>query len=202
MRKINTLLFVLLLGLVLAACGNASDPNEPEWPPLQLSIFLAPESTVIIETNRPLRDFAWVRLEHDFTDGEFIFMPSDIHVGTLAELLTGESFVINNFFDNGTMPTNAVTFIDQYGKRRYFAFQQDNSLGLDPSPHMPDFLDNILDGQVRIYATTGGGSRTDLGYFNVDADNFDPDTWLVANSYRWAAHAMVIWELHNIRQAA
>jgi len=176
--------------------------NDTEWPPLQLSILLTPDNTVMIETNRPLHDFAWVQLEHDFVDDEFVFMPSDIHIGTVAELLPGEPFVINNFMDNGTMPTNAVTFTDQYGERRYFAFQQDNSFGLDPTPHFDDFddfLDNVIDGFVRIYATRGDGSRTDLGYFNVDVSNFDPDTWFIANSYRWAAHAMVMWELLNIR---
>jgi len=56
-----------------------------------------------------------------------------------------------------------------------------------------------VDGQIRIYATRGDGSRWDLGYFAVDADNFDPDTWLAANSYRWAAYVMRIWELENIK---
>ena len=173
--------------------------NDTEWPPLQLSIALTPDNAVIIKTNRPLHDFAWVQLEHDFVDDEFVFMPSDIHIGTVAELLPDETFVINNFMDYGTMPTNAVTFTDQYGARRYFAFQQDNSLDLAPSPFMLDFLDSVVDGRVRIYATTGDGSRTNLGYFDVDIDNFDPDVWLVENSYRWTDHAMVMWELHNIR---
>ena len=173
----------------------ATATNDTEWPPLQLSIFLTSDNTVMIETNIPLYDFAWVQLEHDFVDDELVFMPSDIHIGTVAELLPNEPFVINNFMDNGTMPTNAVTFTDQYNERRYFAFQQDNSLGLDPSPFMLDFLDSVADGRVRIYATIGDGSRTDLGYFDVDIDNFDPDVWLVENSYRWAAHAMVMWEV-------
>jgi len=118
----------------------------------------------------------------------------------VAELLPNEPFTIENFVDNGTMPTNAVTFIDPYGERRYFAFQQDNSFGLDPVPQFPEFLENVENGRIRVFATTGNGSRWDLGYFAVDVNNFDPDTWLVANSYRWAAYVMAIWELHNIQQ--
>jgi len=176
-----------------------STTNENACPSLKLSIFLTPENTVLIETNSPLRDFAWVRLSHDFVDGELIFRPSDEYLGTVEELLPGKPFVINNFIDNGSLPTNAVTFVDQYGKKRYFAFSSDNSLGLEPNPYMPEFFDNVIDGQVRIYATRGDGSSTDLGYIDVDTDNFDPYTWIVANNYRWAAHAMVIWELDNVQ---
>ena len=169
------------------------------YQPLQLSIYLTPENAVAIGANMPLRDVAWVQLDHDFVDEEFIFIPSDEHIGAIAELLPGALFAKADFIDNGIMPTNAITFIDPYGERRYFAFQQDNSFGLDPAPHLSDFLDNVVDGLVRIYATRGDGSRTDLGYFNVDASNFDSDTWLAENNYRWAAHVMRIWELENIR---
>ena len=166
-------------------------------PPTSKHISLT-DNTVTIETNRPLTNFAWVRLEHDFVGDQFIFLPSEEPIKAVPELLPGAPFTIYNFIDNGTMPTNAVSFTDQYGEVRYFTFSHDNSLGLEPSPFMPDFHDYVVDGQVQIYAVTGGGTRTDLGYFDVDANNFDPETWFMTNSYRWAAHAMVIWELQNI----
>jgi len=226
--------FVVVFGIfALAACGGTTDddgaPQDPtppayappleeqqtgdesttvdetQWPPLELSITLTPENRVVIETNRPLREFEMVRLEDDFDDDYGLsFIPISLYREVVEEFLPGETFVIDDFIGGGTLPTDAVTFIDQYGERRYFAFQHDHSLGLDPNPFMPDFLDNVVDGQVRIYATTGGGNRTDLGYFSVDVSDpyvdceFDVDLWLVENSYRWAAHAMVIWELHNI----
>lgn len=192
----------ILTGVPIGATGASPElpftTTDNEWPPLQLDILLTPDNIVLIETNRPLFDFAWIELDHDFVDDEFVFLPGDIRTGTISELLPGEPFVIDNFMDNGIMPTNAITFLDQYSERRYFAFQLDNSLDLDPSPNAPNFLDNVINGQVQIYATTGSGARTDLGYFDVYIDNFDPDVWGMTNSYRWAAHVMLLWELHNI----
>ena len=177
----------------------AAATSANTYPPLQLTIYLTPENAVAIEANVPLRDVAWAQLDHDFVNNEFIFIPSIIYASMIAELLPGSLFAKNDFIDNGgVMPTNAITFIDQYDERRYFAFQQDQSLGLEPSPYMADFFDHIVNGQVQIYATTGGGDRTDLGYFDVDTNNFDPDTWFTTNSYRWAAHILAIWELANV----
>jgi len=178
----------------------APDETEPEYPPLQLIIYLTPENAVAIEANVPLRNVAWVRLDQDFVDDEIIFIPGDERIGMIEELLPGSLFPLADFIDNGTFPTNAIAFTDPYGEQRYFAFMMDNSFGLDPSPYMPDFLDNVVDGQVRIHTTRGDGSRSDLGAFDVDTDNFDPDEWFAANRYRWAAHLMVIWEIENTGQ--
>jgi len=219
MKKLTTLLLVACFTIFLAACGNTAtnnnglypttEPNPTEatsgthqWPPLQLSIsFLMPENTVTIETNRPLYNFEWVRLESDFAGDEvfFIAKPNPLSEGSAVELMPDEPFVINNFMDDGSLPTNAVTFIDEYGERRYFAFSIDNSMGIEPSPFVPGFLNSVVNGRVRIDATRGDGSRWDLGYFNVDVNNFDPETWFTANSYRWAAYTMVMWEMQNVR---
>jgi len=55
--------------------------------PFQLSILLTPESVVTIETNRRLYDFAWVRLDHDFIDGELYFIPSDERIGASCGII-------------------------------------------------------------------------------------------------------------------
>jgi len=153
---------------------------------------------VMIQTNVPLRDFALITFTVDMDEYELWYIPENTY-GMVAEFSPGDAFIINRYMGMGTLPRSGVTFIDQYGERRYFAIQHDHSLGLEPSPYMPDFLDLVVDGRVRIDATTGGGSAWDLGYFDVDVNDFDPDRWFIQNRYRWAEHEMVIWELHNIR---
>ena len=153
---------------------------------------------VMIQTNVPLRDFALVALVSDMDEHELWYIPKATY-GTVAELSPDDAFIINGYVGFGTLPRSGVTFIDQHGQQRYFAMQHDHSLGLKPSPYMPGFLDTAENGRIRIDATTGGGSAWDLGYFDVDENNFDPDIWFTQNRYRWARHEMGIWELHNIR---
>jgi len=153
---------------------------------------------VMIKTNLPLRDFALITFNVDMDEYELWYIPENTY-GMVAEFSPGDAFIINGYMGMGTLPRSGVTFIDQYGERRYFAIQHDHSLGLEPSPYMSDFWDSVVNGRVRIDATTGGGSAWDLGYFDVDVNDFDPDRWFIQNRYRWAEHEIVIWELQNIR---
>jgi len=192
--------------------------NQTQWPDLELRITVLHEDSalpdgtlheidylpgstgdmVMIQTNVPLHDFALFTFISDMNEYELWYILESIY-DIVAELSPDDAFIINGYIGMGTLPRSGVTFIDQYGERRYFAMQHDQSLGLEPSPYMPDFLDSVVNGKVRIDATTGGGGVGDLGYFDVDVNNFDPDTWFIQNRYRWARHEMVIWELHNIR---
>jgi len=200
---------------------TAEPASETHWPELELSITVlhgdsalpagklhevdyvhasAHGERIMIQTNVPLHDFALVTFYIGMDEYELWYVPQATY-GAVAQLLPGDAFIIVGYIGMGTLPHSGVTFIDQYGQRRYFAMQRDQSLGLRPSPHMPGFLEAAIDGRVRIDATTGGGGAWDLGYFEVDADNFDPDAWLIQNRYRWAAHEMMIWELHDIRDS-
>jgi len=189
-----------------------------QWPDLELRITVLHEDSalpdgtlheidylpgstgdrVMIQTNIPLLDFALLTFISDMDEYELWYIPEATY-GTVAELSPDDAFIINGYIGMGTLPRSGVTFIDQYGERRYFAMQHNQSLGLEPSPYLPDFLDSALNGRVRIDATTGGGGVWDLGYFEVDVNDFDPDTWFIQNRYRWARHEMVVWELHNMR---
>jgi len=194
--------------------------NQTQWPDLALSITVLHENNallpagtlheidylpgstgdrVMIQTNIPLRDFSLLTFISDMDEYELWYIPEATY-GTVAELSPDDAFIINGYLSMGTLPRSGVTFLDQSDERRYFAMQHNHSLGLEPSPYLPDFLDLVLDGKIRIDATSGGGEVWDLGYFDVDVNNFDPDTWFIRNRYRWARHEMMIWELHNIRQ--
>jgi len=193
--------------------------NQTEWTDLELSITVLhedsalpagilyeidylPESVngdrVMIQANLPLREFSLVTFISDMDEYDLWFITEDIY-GSVAELFPEDAFIISGYIGFGTLPRSGVTFTDQYGEYRYFAIQHDQSLGLEPSPFMPDFLDSVVNGSLRINATTGGGGTWDLGYFKVDVNNFDPETWFIENRHRWVEHEVVIWELHNIR---
>ena len=211
-----SLLVCVLLGLAFAAAcdgttpepvdsgdtGGAGDSGTVDEPPeLAIRTFMAVDGSVLIEANRLLFDVEWMHIEAYFTDDETYFIPHrPAGVLPVAQLAAGTALVFPNFMSHGTMPSHAVAFrLEAGGERYYFALMEDHSFGLDPSPYAADFLAAAVDGRVRITATTGSGATTDLGYIDVDAENFDPDVWMTQNAYRWAAQIIVVWPIHILR---
>ena len=86
---------------------------------------------LVIWTNVPLRNFALLTFANDVISEESIFIPIDTF-GQVSELSPGEGFVVNSYFGMGTLPWSGVTFIDESGTTRYFAFIQNQGEQGDP----------------------------------------------------------------------
>ena len=218
MKKI---MFIICTIMFLVACGGNGETNEtytthpdttpPPMPRLDLRIAIAndeflstfhnlhevgdPEmfgERIVVWANIHLYDVSMIYL--DFTGEYPVYTLKETH-DAIDELRAGDGFVFHNYRGLGSLPWLGIRIVDYAGQARFFAMGADQSLGIEPNPSNPDFLEMVQDGQVRMTVTNGAGARWDIGYVAIDTDNFDPSTWFIENSHLWDMYAMTIWEI-------
>jgi hypothetical protein len=98
--------------------------------------FVESDVNLVVWSNTYLRDFALLSFticsEGDQRQYLPVGFPSSTAFdtfGKIPELVPGQAFVINSYFGLGTLPGSGITFIDESGESRYFAFMQNQGYG-------------------------------------------------------------------------
>jgi len=86
--------------------------------------------TIAIWADVPLQELALLSFGNYFIGDDVIFIPTDTF-GQIDILPVGDAFVISSYIGWGTFPWSGVTFVDEYGTKRYFLIQEsmDDSQG-------------------------------------------------------------------------
>lgn len=87
--------------------------------------------TLVIRATSRLYELAVIEIGNEFLDDEFLFIPTGNEI-VVGELAAGTALVIEEYMSRGMFPWSAITFLDAYGQRFYFAILQ-NQAAVDES---------------------------------------------------------------------
>jgi len=182
--------------------------NESEYDPSSVHLFINNNNPKIKFTaSVPLKDFRWVSIQHDEENEGFEVADVLFHIN---EFLPQKPLVVT-FGEVGVYWTNAISYLDENGERKYFALWNNDygpederyNGGLSLSEFTPlreDFLFTpIIIGQYRNTEDTDGSLILDIAEdsykFNVNGVlytgtyevYYSYDTWYVSlPNIKWA----------------
>ncbi|MCL2377587.1 MAG: hypothetical protein FWC77_00515 [Defluviitaleaceae bacterium] len=131
------------LGLTIERLGYEEGPGQLAGLDFMHTIDLghgSPEASLgdnlMIRTYTHLREFAVITMENDMANDEVIFIPAAAIGETVNDFLPGEGFIIFGYMSTGTLPSRAITFLDESGRRWHFAIQQNQAYPYEGDAYM------------------------------------------------------------------
>ena len=151
---------------------------------------------LVIWANIPLRDFAVISFGNYSIDDEIIYIPIDTF-GQIDELTPGHAFVINSYYTKGTVSWSGVTFIDESGKRRYFAINEchgetgwliwefENRTHELPSDWTPWWEEGLVDpvNYIVVYSNELPDGFAGFSFFLDERYTFKPEPWSIDSGW-------------------